>query len=121
VYVFEVPVFLFAMWILARSYETVAGCPQCVRRRLWWRLLASVPMSNFVFPLVAPVILWDLGRTYWDEGPGIPPEYHEWAASHPPAVPGRSPDGRGRRVLVALAAAVVAAVVLFFILPWVLR
>jgi hypothetical protein len=78
-------------------------------------------MSNFVFPLVAPVILWDLGRTYWDEAPGIPPEYHEWAASHPPAEPGPPPAGRGKRVLAALAAVVVAAVVLFFILPRVLR
>lgn len=121
VHVFVVPVFLCALWAVARSYETVAGCPRCVRRRLWWRLFVSLPMSNFVFPVVAPIILWDLGRTYWDEAPGIPPEYNEWAASYPPAVPGRPPVGRGRRILAALAAVVVAAVVLFFILPWVLR
>jgi hypothetical protein len=122
VHMFEVPVFLFALWILVRSCETVAGCPRCVRRRLWWRLLVSLPMSNFVFPVVAPIILWDLARTYWDEDPSIPPEYHEWANSlPPPPQPVEPPGNRGRRVLLALAAVLVAAVVLFFVLPRVLR
>jgi len=117
VYVFEVPVVLCGLWVLVRTSETVAGCPRCVRRRLWWRLLVSLPMSNLVFPAVAPFILWDLGRTYLDEGPGIPPEYHDWANVGPPPQSGEPPGSRAKRVLAALAAVVVAALILFFILP----
>jgi hypothetical protein len=119
VHMFEAPVVVCGVVFLAWTYETIAGCPRCVRRRLWRRLVVSVPFANLAFPAVAPFLLWDLFLSHWDDGPHIPPEYHGWAALTPP--PPDPPGRRPRRVLAALAAVVVAAAVLFLILPRVFR
>jgi hypothetical protein len=122
VHVFEAPVEVCGLVFWARTSERIAGCPRCVRRRLWRRLLVSVPVANLAFPAVAPFLLWDLFLSHWDEGPDIPPEYHGWAnLSPPPPEPAAPPDRRGRRVLIAFAAVLAAAVILFLVLPRMVR
>src|SRR5262245_57373659 len=72
VHVFEAPVVYFVVFFIVRSNETVTGCPECVRWRLWRRLLVSLPTANLLFPIVAPFILWRLMLSHWDEGPKSP-------------------------------------------------
>lgn len=122
VHVFEPPVVIFGVFFVGWGHETVAGCPRCVRRRLWRRLLVSIPLANLLFPAAAPFILWNLMLSHWDEGPVIPPEYRSWADLSPPPPETTDPPGRReRRVLIAFAAVLAAAVVLFLILPRVVR
>jgi hypothetical protein len=122
VHAFEAPVVVCRLVFFAWNYEQIAGCPRCVRRRLWRRLLVSFPVANLAFPVVAPFLLWDLFLSHWDEGPHIPPEYHGWANLSPPPPESADPPGRrSRRVLLAFAGVLVAAVVLFLVLPRVVR
>ena len=97
VLVYEPPVLLFAFVFFAWTHESVAGCPQCVRRRLWRRLAVSLPMSNLAFPITAPLILWDLARSYNEhDRPDIPAEYRGWANPAPPPPGEAEPDGKQR-------------------------
>jgi hypothetical protein len=118
VHVFEAPVVIFGVFFVVRSYESVAGCPRCVRRRLWRRLLVSLPAANLLFRVVAPFILWSLMLSHWDEGPVIPPEYREWANLSPPPPEPSPPAGqREKRVLAAFVVVLVVAALLFFVVP----
>jgi hypothetical protein len=122
VHAFDVPVVIFGVVFVGRSNETVAGCPRCVRRRLWRRLLVSIPAANLLFPVVAPFILWSLMLSHSDEGPVIPPEYRDWANLSPPPPEPSPPAGRReKRLLAAFAVVLVVAVLLFLVLPRVVR
>lgn len=115
---FEVPVVLFLLAYIVWTYERVAGCPACVRKRLWQLFLLSIPMANIFSPIVGTLILWDIGASRRSDKPGIPQEFHAWAQLSPPSAvePGSKP-GRTMRLLIALLIIVVAIVAVFVVLP----
>ncbi len=111
----QLPMFIFALVFYAWTDEEVVGCTACVRRRLWRRLGTSVFASNVAYPLIAPLILFQLGHTYRDDVPGIAEEYRGWVNLSPPP---ETEDNAGRRVVVqvvALGVLFVLGVVAYFI------
>jgi hypothetical protein len=100
------------------THERVAGCPACVRARLWRLFFLSIPMANALFPVVGPLILWDIGASHRNDQPGVPAEYHEWARLVPPrAAKPASDKGKGLRLLVVLLFLIGVVVVVFLVLP----
>jgi hypothetical protein len=75
-------------------------------------------MANILFPVVGPLILWDIGASHRNDQPGVPPEYHEWARLTPPRVVEHA-SGRGKifRLLVVLLFLIGVVVVVFLVLP----
>jgi hypothetical protein len=116
---YHAPVVVSVIFLVAWSHETIEGCPGCVRDRLWQRLALSIPLSNLLFPVVATIILGKVLASHLTDDPRIPPEYHAWA-DLPPPLPTEvlgNDRGRGRRLLIALAVLIVAAGLMFLIIP----
>jgi hypothetical protein len=115
---YEVPVVLFVLAYIVWTHERVAGCPACVRSRLWRLFLLSIPMANIFFPIIGTLILWDIWSSHRRDEPGIAPELYEWARLSPPRVakPG-SDRGKALRLLVVLLFLVGVLVVVFLVLP----
>lgn len=115
---FEVPVVVFLLVYIVWTHERVAGCPECVRARLWRLFLLSIPMANVFFPIVGALIQGDIRESHRTDEPGIPPEFHGWArlSPHTEAKPD-SARGRVVRLLVALVIIGIAVAVVFVVLP----
>ncbi len=115
---FEAPVVLFLVVYVVWTHERVAGCPSCVRARLWRLFLLSIPMANVFFPIVGPFIFWDILASNRNDRPGIPPEYHAWERlASPKAVPSSGGRGKGLRLLVVLLVVIGVALAVFLVLP----
>jgi hypothetical protein len=75
-------------------------------------------MANTLFPVVGPLILWDVGASHRNDQRGVPLEYHEWARLVPPRATEPAGDGgKGLRLLVVLLFLIGVVVVVFLVLP----
>ncbi len=115
---FEVQVTLFLFLYIAWNAERVAGCPGCVRARLWQLFWISLPAANVLFPIIGPLIYWDIVTSRRTDRPGIPLEYAEWERLPPfqPAKP-ESDHGKLLRMVIALVILAIVVVVMFVVLP----
>lgn len=115
---FDVPVLAFLIVYIVFRHESVAGCPSCVRRRLWQLFWVNLLTANVLFPFVAPFILWDIQASHSRDRPGIPPAYHGWAnlAPPPPTEPTPAPN-KALRLLVVLGVLILMVSVAFIIVP----
>jgi DNA-directed RNA polymerase subunit RPC12/RpoP len=116
---FHAPFVIFALLYIAWTHEQVAGCPACVRKRLWRLFYLSIPTANLLFPIIGLMILWDIESSRSTEDcRGIPPQFHAWADL--PVYSGTVRDterGNTRRPLVALLIVVFVIAIVFFVLP----
>ncbi|MBI3822801.1 MAG: hypothetical protein HY289_08995 [Planctomycetes bacterium] len=55
-------IFLFVG--LQWSYETVVGCPSCMRKAILMRTLKDIVLANLLFPIVAFFYLWQYVATF---------------------------------------------------------
>jgi len=116
--VYDVPLVVFfgyVGWISQR----VVGCPDCVRKSLVLRMLASVPLCNLICPIIIPWQMAYFIHSFARSRSGIPAEYAYLIDAVPdvgrPRWKGDVP-GKWKRLAVALLilVLVVAAV---FLLP----
>ncbi len=114
---FDAPFVLFMIMHIAWRTERIAGCPPCVRTRLWNLFWFSLPAANVFFPIVGPLILGNILASHHGDRPGIPREYAAWAnLAPPPAVAPTNTRDKMVRLLVALLMVLAVVVMLFFVL-----
>jgi hypothetical protein len=115
---FEAPVVLFLIAYVAWTHERVAGCPRCVRARLWQLFWLSILAANLLFPLVGTLILWDIHASQRKDLPGIAPDFAQWAhLTPPPQVEPTNVGGKVVRLVITLLILAAVVVVMFVALP----